>query len=173
MGRTWGDRSRMDLSTALNQALAERYTITAEIGRGGMATIFRATDLRHHRAVAVKVLDPVIAAAVGADRFAREIDIADYVNPYFDESYNVPHFWGRRRGLALAVIREQYAHRAEHPLVMERFRRYETAAPSRSVQLVRDFFIERNRAPQRDQVFTALDLPPDYPIALLASAPVP
>ena len=69
----------MDLSTALNRELAERYSITAEIGRGGMATIFRATDLRHDRAVAVKVLDPVIAAAVGADRFAREIDIAAHL----------------------------------------------------------------------------------------------
>lgn len=104
---------------------------------------------------------------------AREINIADYINPYFDESYNVPHFWGRRRELVLSIIREQYAHRAEHPLVIERFERYESAAPSRSVLMVREYFLNRNRAPQRDQIFAALVLPPDYPIALLASAPVP
>ncbi len=104
---------------------------------------------------------------------ARTIDIRDYVNPYFDESYNVPHFWGRRRELVLAIIREQYAHRTDHPLVIERFMGYASSAPSPSVQLVRDYFLERGVSPQRDQVFSALDLPPNYPITLLAGFPVP
>jgi hypothetical protein len=104
----------------------------------------------------------------------HEIDIGDYVNPYFDESYNVPHFWGRRRDLVPALIRERYAQRADHPLVIERFKRYEQSLPaSPSVNLVRDYFLERGRMPQREQVYTALDLPPDYPITILASFPVP
>ncbi len=47
-----------------------------ELGRGGMATVYLAEDLKHHRSVAIKVLRPELAAAVGADRFLREIEIA-------------------------------------------------------------------------------------------------
>jgi tRNA A-37 threonylcarbamoyl transferase component Bud32 len=57
-------------------ALADRYTITRQIGRGGMATVYLADDLRHDRAVAVKVLQPEVAEAMGSDRFLREIRIA-------------------------------------------------------------------------------------------------
>ncbi len=57
-------------------ALADRYAIETEIGAGGMATVYRAEDLKHSRKVAVKVLRPELAAAVGADRFLREIEVA-------------------------------------------------------------------------------------------------
>jgi TolB-like protein len=60
----------------LSSALADRYRIDREIGRGGMATVYVAEDLKHHRKVAIKVLDPALAAAVGAERFLREIEIA-------------------------------------------------------------------------------------------------
>jgi hypothetical protein len=56
--------------------LAERYTIERELGRGGMAIVFLAHDIRHHRDVAVKVLRPQIASQLGAERFLREIAIA-------------------------------------------------------------------------------------------------
>ena len=56
--------------------LGERYRIERELGRGGMATVFLATDTAVGRAVAVKVLNPDLAAAVGAERFHREIHIA-------------------------------------------------------------------------------------------------
>jgi len=59
----------------LNAALAGRYLIEAEIGRGGMATVYRATDLRHHRKVAVKVLRQDIGAALGPERFLSEIEV--------------------------------------------------------------------------------------------------
>jgi eukaryotic-like serine/threonine-protein kinase len=58
---------------ALTAALADRYTIQRELGRGGMATVYLATDLRHDRPVALKVLKPELAAALGSDRFLREI----------------------------------------------------------------------------------------------------
>ncbi len=63
-------------STALQEALAERYAIERELGRGGMATVYLARDLKHSRRVAIKVLHPDLAASVGAQRFLREIEIA-------------------------------------------------------------------------------------------------
>ena len=54
-------------------ALEDRYRIERELGSGGMATVYLATDVRHGRHVAVKLLRPEIAAAVGADRFLAEI----------------------------------------------------------------------------------------------------
>ena len=47
----------------LNAALAERYELQSELGRGGMATVYLADDLRHARQVAIKVLHPELAAA--------------------------------------------------------------------------------------------------------------
>src|SRR2546422_6594670 len=60
----------------LTAALAGRYRVDRELGRGGMATVYLARDLRHNRGVAVKVLRPDIAGAIGADRFLHEIEIA-------------------------------------------------------------------------------------------------
>ncbi|HEY6208013.1 MAG TPA: serine/threonine-protein kinase, partial [Gemmatimonadales bacterium] len=65
-----------DLLETLRDALAGRYTVERELGRGGMATVFLAEDLKHRRPVAIKVLHPELAAAVGAERFLREIEIA-------------------------------------------------------------------------------------------------
>ncbi|HET7604013.1 MAG TPA: serine/threonine-protein kinase, partial [Gemmatimonadales bacterium] len=56
--------------------LADRYRLEREIGRGGMATVYLAQDLKHHRPVAVKILHAELAANVGTDRFLREIEIA-------------------------------------------------------------------------------------------------
>src|SRR6478672_13810340 len=52
------------------------YDIEGEIGRGGMATVYSARDLRHHRRVAVKVMKPEIAASMGTARFLSEITTA-------------------------------------------------------------------------------------------------
>ncbi len=64
-----------DLKQALSAALADRYEIREEIGRGGMATVFLAHDLRHGSRVAIKVLHPELAGSMGAPRFIREIQI--------------------------------------------------------------------------------------------------
>ena len=64
----------------LQGALAGRYRLEREVGRGGMATVHLAQDLKHRRPVAVKVLHPELAANVGAERFLREIDIAAGLN---------------------------------------------------------------------------------------------
>ncbi len=60
----------------LRAALRDHYTIEEKIGSGGMADVYRAVDLKHGRQVAVKVFREAIGGAMGADRFAREIEIA-------------------------------------------------------------------------------------------------
>jgi len=62
-----------DILTRLQSALSDRYTIQRELGRGGMATVFLATDLKHEREVAIKVLHPELSETLGPERFDREI----------------------------------------------------------------------------------------------------
>src|SRR5690242_5542506 len=57
----------------LQDAIASRYLMEREVGRGGMATVYLARDLKHDRPVAVKVLLPALGALLGAERFLREI----------------------------------------------------------------------------------------------------
>ena len=64
-----------DFLDRLKSSLADRYAIEQEIGAGGMAIVYRAEDLKHGRKVAVKVLRPELAAAVGPERFLREITL--------------------------------------------------------------------------------------------------
>src|SRR5438445_9873528 len=124
----------------LAAALAGRYLFDRELGRGGMATVYLAEDRRHGRGVAIKVLRPEVAAAIGADRFLREIAIVarlthPHVLPLIDSGqaagslyYVMPYVRGetlrerlvRERRLALkdalGIARElgaglDYAHR--------------------------------------------------------------
>jgi serine/threonine-protein kinase len=60
----------------LQAALAGRYRVERELGAGGMATVYLAEDIRHHRRVALKVLHAELGSHVGAERFQREIEIA-------------------------------------------------------------------------------------------------
>jgi len=60
--------------------LASRYSLEREVGRGGMATVYLAKDLKHGREVALKVIRPELAEAVGSERFLREIEITAGLN---------------------------------------------------------------------------------------------
>ena len=68
--------SMVPIPEGLARALETTYRLEREIGRGGMATVYLAEDLKHRRKVAVKVLHPELAAAIGPTRFVREIEIA-------------------------------------------------------------------------------------------------
>jgi hypothetical protein len=70
----------MDTLDRLRASLADRYAIQRELGRGGMATVYLARDLRHGRLVAIKVMHPELAAAIGAERFVQEITVAAGLN---------------------------------------------------------------------------------------------
>ena len=72
-----------------SSTIGGRYAIEREIGHGGMAWVFLAKDLKHHRPVAIKVLRPELGAVIGAERFLREIEIAaklthPHILPLFD-----------------------------------------------------------------------------------------
>ncbi len=69
--------------------IAGKYRLIREVGSGGMATVYLADDLKHHRQVALKVMKPELTSAIGQDRFLREIEIAARLNhphvlPLFD-----------------------------------------------------------------------------------------
>src|SRR3954451_13078489 len=70
------ERSMADVPPDLTEALKERYALQRELGRGGMAVVYLAHDLRHDRSVALKVLHPELARALGPERFLREIKLA-------------------------------------------------------------------------------------------------
>ncbi len=65
-----------DLQHRVGNALADRYEIEREVGRGGMAVVFLARDRKLDRLVAVKVFEPDLAESIGGERFLREIEIA-------------------------------------------------------------------------------------------------
>jgi len=65
-----------DLGTTIGSFLSDRYSIERELGRGGMATVFLARDLKHGRPVALKVLRPEFGDTLGPERFLREIQVA-------------------------------------------------------------------------------------------------
>jgi serine/threonine-protein kinase len=78
-----------DLLDRLKAALADRYAIDRELGSGGMATVYLAEDLKHHRKVAVKVLRPELAAALGSERFLREVEVtANLTHPHILPLYD-------------------------------------------------------------------------------------
>jgi len=74
------ERPVSSLLTRLQAAVADRYTITREVGRGGMATVFLGDDLKLDRHVAIKVLHPQLATGLGVERFLREIKTAAGLN---------------------------------------------------------------------------------------------
>ena len=90
-----------DTLERLRLTLAEHYAVTRELGRGGMAVVYLADDIRHDRQVAIKVLMPELAASIGGDRFLREIRVAaklqhPHILPLFDS--------GSRDGLLYYVM---------------------------------------------------------------------
>jgi len=107
-----------DLADRLKTALAGRYAVQRELGRGGMATVFLAEDLKHRRPVAIKVLLAELAAVIGPERFLREIEIAarlshPHILPLYDSGaadgllyYVMPYVAGESLRVRLARERQ-------------------------------------------------------------------
>jgi serine/threonine-protein kinase len=157
-------------ASTLRDNLAGRYTIERELGRGGMATVYLALDLRHDRPVALKVLHPHLAASLGPERFLREIRLAarlghPHILTVLDSGDAGGHLWftmpyvegeslraklARERQLpvdeALQVIREagqglQYAH--DHGVVHRDIKPENLLLTRDGNTLVADFGIAR------------------------------
>ena len=168
-----------DLSSALQTGIADRYRLERELGRGGMARVYLARDLKHDRPVALKVLHPELSASLGPERFLREIRLAARLQhpnilPVHDSGeaggllwYSMPYVEGEslrerlQRDLqlpveeAVAIAREvaealSYAHGQD---VLHRDIKPENILLSRAHALVADFGIARVLAPEdaRDQ----------------------
>jgi len=74
---------------SIRPALADRYSIERELGSGAMALVFLAHDLKHDRRVAIKVLKPDVASAIGGERFHREIEVvAGLTHPHILPLYD-------------------------------------------------------------------------------------
>src|SRR5207247_10839848 len=97
----------------LNAALAGRYALAHELGSGGMATVYLADDLKHHRPVAVKVLRPELASVLAPERFLREVEIAARLNhPHILALYDC----GEAAGLLFYVMPYVKGESLRHPL---------------------------------------------------------
>ena len=120
----------MDFVDRLRAALADRYEIERELGRGGMAVVHLARDLKHDRHVAIKVLQPDVSATLGADRFLREIQIAarlqhPHIVPLYDS--------GQANGLLYYVM--PYV---EGETLRQRIRREKQLAIDDALQISRE-----------------------------------
>src|SRR5512146_2336803 len=87
-----------DVLEQLRSGLADRYTIERELGVGGMATVYLAHDVRHDRDVALKVLKPALAGALGAERFLTEIKLCarlqhPHILTVLDSGETAGHLW--------------------------------------------------------------------------------
>src|SRR5215216_3642027 len=86
------------VNSSLADALRDRYVLERELGRGGMATVYLARDLRHDRHVALKVVLPELGAVLGPDRFLGEIRVTAHLQhpnllPLFDSGAADGHLW--------------------------------------------------------------------------------
>jgi len=109
------------VSDSLQRALADRYTIERELGRGGMATVYRARDLRHDRAVALKVMHPELGRLLGEERFLREIRLTarlshPHILPVFDSGSAGGELWYATPCVDGGSLRERLDREVQLPL---------------------------------------------------------
>ena len=110
-----------DFLEQLRAALADRYAIERELGRGGMATVYLAHDLRHDRHVALKVLHPELAHAVGPGRFLREIRTTarlqhPHILPVFDSGEADGQLWYAMPYVEGESLRARLGHQPKLPI---------------------------------------------------------
>jgi serine/threonine-protein kinase len=162
----------MTAPVSLVEALRDRYTIERELGRGGMATVYLAQDLRHRRRVAVKVLRPELGAVVGTERFLAEIEVTanlqhSHLLPLFDS--------GEANGLLYYVMPFVDGETLRHRLSRERQLGIdETVRITRAVASALDYahrrgVIHRDLKPENILLREGEPLVADFGIALALS----
>jgi eukaryotic-like serine/threonine-protein kinase len=107
--------------TVLAEALRDRYVLERELGRGGMATVFLAHDLRHDRSVALKVLHPDLARTLGPERFQREIKLAarlqhPHILSVHDSGEAAGHLWFTMPYVDGESLRDRLAREGQLPV---------------------------------------------------------
>src|SRR5215210_230403 len=108
-------------SSSIGDALQQRYPHDRELGRGGMATVYLARDLRHERSVALKVLHPELAASLGPERFLREIRITaqlqhPHILPVLDSGELAGLLWYTMPYVAGETLRQRMAREKQLPI---------------------------------------------------------
>jgi protein kinase-like protein len=107
--------------SALARALPDRYQLERELGRGGMATVYLARDLKHDRMVAIKVLQPELAASLGPERFLREIKVVaglqhPNILPVNDSGEAISRLWFAMPYVEGESLRARLAREGELPV---------------------------------------------------------
>jgi TolB-like protein len=110
-----------DIAVQLGEGLRDHYVIERELGRGGMATVYLARDLKHERLVALKVLRPDLAATLGPERFLQEIKLAarlqhPHVLPVFDSGEAEGSLWYVMPFVEGESLRDRLAREGELPV---------------------------------------------------------
>ena len=110
-----------DPRSSLSSALSDRYLIERELGRGGMAVVYLAQDRRHGRPVALKVLNPELAHALGAERFEREIQVAarlqhPHILTVLDSGEAAGHLWFTMPFVAGESLRTRLGRESQLPV---------------------------------------------------------
>ncbi len=127
LGNASGDRFAVgappgaDLAAALAAALDGRYALEHELGRGGMAVVYGARDLKHDRPVALKVLRPDVSAGLSAARFRREVRLAavlqhPHIVPLLDSGEAAGHLWFTMPFVAGESLRARLAREGRLPV---------------------------------------------------------
>jgi eukaryotic-like serine/threonine-protein kinase len=170
----------IDLRTLLQDGLAGAYEVEREVGRGGMAIVFLAHDIKHDRSVALKVLHPELAAALGGERFLREIRVAAHLqHPHIltlIDSGEIPRTAGLGPGLLYYVMPF-----VEGENLRARLMREGTLSPADTARILRDVLdalthahglgiVHRDIKPENIMVTRRHALVMDFGVAKAASA---
>src|SRR5215208_6379392 len=104
-----------------HDALAHRFRVEGELGRGGMATVFLAHDLKQDRLVALKIIHPHVAAGLGPERFIREIKLTaklrhPHILPLFDSGETAGRLWYTMPYVEGETLRQRLTRETRIPL---------------------------------------------------------
>ena len=164
-----------ELLDQLKASLADRYQLDRELGRGGMATVYLAQDLRHRRPVALKVLHPHLAMSLGPERFLREIQIAarlqhPHIVPLYDSGQAGDHLFYVMPFIEGESLRQRLER--ESPLPIEEALKITRAAAAALDYAHRRDIVHRDIKPENVMLHDGEAVVTDFGIAKAVSAAV-